>query len=150
MRLKVLTYAYREKITNSLRYQTNWLWCAAIAAHAVLALKLEKNAPNGGPYDVANDQGISNTPEYLRSMPVVTNSKASNALLPLPLSLLPPSPALLLVVALVRSIKATPRLTAVWSEWPDTPPSSKVRTCVDNSERAKENTKLVLGEAIND
>lgn len=114
MRLNVLTYAYREKTTNSLRYQTNWLWCAAIAAQAILALKLEKNAPNGGAYDVASDQGISSTPEYLRSMPVVTSSNASNVLLPL--SLLPPLPELLLAVARVRSIKATPRLAAMWSE----------------------------------
>lgn len=113
MRLNVLTYAYREKITNSLRYQTNWLWCAAIAAHAILALKLEKNAPSGGPYDVASDQGMSSTPEYLRSMPVVTSSKASNALLAL--LLLPPA-APPLAVARVRSINATPRLTAMWSE----------------------------------
>lgn len=108
MRVKVFTYAYRENITNNLRYQTNWLRCAAMAAHAILTLKLEKNAPNGGAYDVANDQGTSSTPEYLRSMPVVTSAYASSGLLLILLPLLPLLPDILLVPARVRRNKATP------------------------------------------
>lgn len=88
-RLNVFTYAYREKTTNSLRYQTNWLWCAAIALHAVLMPKLTKSGPRGGRSDVANDHGRSSKPEYLRNMPVLTSAKASSGV---------PPPLLLLLV----------------------------------------------------
>jgi len=73
---------------------------------------------------------MSSMPEYLRSIPVVTSAYASKGpplLLPLP----PPLLDLLLVEARVRSSKATPRWTAVWSEWPETPPSSNVKICAD-------------------
>lgn len=81
MRLNVLTYTYRENVTNSRRYHTNWLRCADIALHAVLGLKLTKKDPSGGGSDVANDQGRSSRPKYLRRVQVVASPNASTALL---------------------------------------------------------------------
>lgn len=66
-------------------------------------------------------------PEYLRSMPVVTSANASKVLLLLLLPLPPAMLAVCLVTARVRRNNATPRLTAVWSECPETPPSSNVK-----------------------
>lgn len=114
MRLNVLTYAYREKITNNRRYHTNWLWCADIALHVVLGLKLMKKDPSGGGNDVASDQGRSSKPKYLRRVQVVASANASTVFLPL--------------ISLIRRNSPTPVLTAAWSECPETPNSSKVRS----------------------
>jgi hypothetical protein len=134
---------FGQQVHQCATHQTHWLLCARIAARLVVREPAASTKPPRGVRRWAIN--ISNTERNFRSVPRLTwglvESKARGMQLSARTesktgetqvkSLLTSCQPLCTPSARPRdsSSSLTPRCTATWLAWPETPPASKVRTC---------------------